>query len=131
MSALLLSLLVFLLVIGGIVAGAGLRKALPQHHLSKESQEVVRLGVGLVATLAALVLGLLVASAKSSFDTLSGQVRQITGHVIILDSLLAEYGPEALPLRRQIRAAIGPLADRIWSEKTSDTQGPFEASAAN
>lgn len=131
MSALLLSLVVFLLVTGGIAGGTWLRRALPQHHLSKESQDVVKLGVGLLSTMAALVLGLLIASAKSSFDTQSQNVKQITAHLILLDNLLGEYGPDARPLRLQMRTAIGPLADRIWGEKASGTRAPFEATAVN
>jgi hypothetical protein len=131
MTALLLSFVVFALIVAGIAVGAWLRHTLPHHHLSKDSQDVVRLGVGLVGTMAALVLGLLIASAKSSFDTQSGHVKQITAQLIILDNLLGEYGPEALPIRREIRAAVGGFADRIWSEKASDTPAPFEASAAN
>ena len=79
MSALALSFLIFLLTLGGIFFGALLRRALPEHHLSKDSQDVVRLGVGLIGTIAALVLGLLIASAKSSFDTQSTQITQING----------------------------------------------------
>jgi hypothetical protein len=75
MSPLALSGMIFVLMLGGIVLGSLLRNALPQHHLSKDSQDVVRLGVGLIATMAALVLGLLIAAAKSSFDTQSGQVK--------------------------------------------------------
>ena len=71
MSALALSCLIFVLTLGGILLGALLRGALPKHHLSKDSQDVVPLGVGLIATLAALLLGLLIAAAKSSFDTQS------------------------------------------------------------
>ena len=64
-----LSLVIFALVLGGVFIGSFLRRALPHHHLSKDSQEVVRLGVGLIGTISALVLGLLIAAAKSSFDT--------------------------------------------------------------
>jgi hypothetical protein len=70
---------------------------------------VVPLGVGLIATLAALVLGLLIAAAKSSFDTQSTQVTQITADIILLDNLLAQYGPEARPIRQQMRRVIGPF----------------------
>jgi hypothetical protein len=117
LSPLALSLLIFVLTIGGILLGVLLRRALPKHHLSKDSQEVVRLGVGLVATIAALVLGLLIAAAKGSFDTQSGQVKQITTDLIQIDDLLSLYGPETQPIRTELRAAIGPLIDRIWSEK--------------
>ena len=129
MSALALSFLIFVLTLGGIFLGALLRRALPEHHLSKDSQDVVRLGVGLIATIAALVLGLLIASAKSSFDTQSTQVTQITADLILLDNLLAEYGPEARPIREQMRSLIGPLADRLWREKQASTVAPFEFTA--
>jgi len=125
MSAAVLSCLIFALTLGGIVLGALLRTTLPQHHLSKDSQDVVRLGVGLIATIAALVLGLLIAAAKGSFDTQSGQVKQITADMILLDLLLEKYGPEALPIRVEMRSAIGPLADRIWHEKPADAARPF------
>jgi hypothetical protein len=81
------------MLLGGILLGMMLRSKLPQHHLSEDSQDVVRLAIGLVATIAALVLGLLIAAAKGSFDTQSGQVKQMTADIILLDSLLAEYGP--------------------------------------
>ncbi len=125
MSAAVLSCLIFALTLGGIVLGALLRTTLPQHHLSKDSQDVVRLGVGLIATIAALVLGLLIAAAKGSFDTQSGQVKQITADMILLDLLLEKYGPEALPIRVEMRSVIGPLADRLWYEKLADAAGPI------
>jgi hypothetical protein len=125
MSPAVLSCLIFALTLGGIALGALLRTTLPQHHLSKESQDVVRLGAGLVATIAALVLGLLIAAAKGSFDTQSGQIRQITADVILLDALLEQYGPETQPIRVAMRSAIGPLADRIWHEKATDAARPF------
>ena len=125
MSPAALSCLIFALTLGGIVLGAWLRTTLPQHHLSKDSQDVVRLGVGLIATIAALVLGLLIAAAKGSFDTQSGQIKQITADVILLDALLEQYGPETQPIRVAMRSAIGPLADRIWHEKATDAARPF------
>src|SRR5580693_4085782 len=118
-SPLTLSCIIFALTVGGIFLGVLLRRALPKHHLSKDSQDVVRLGVGLVATIAALVLGLLIAAAKGSFDTQSGQVKQITADIILLDALLEQYGPEAAPIRTQMRSVIGPFADRLWHEKAA------------
>jgi O-antigen/teichoic acid export membrane protein len=69
MSALTLSSIVFVLTLSGIFLGTLLRRSLPEHHLDEHAKDVVRLGVGLIATIAALVLGLLIAAAKSSFDT--------------------------------------------------------------
>jgi hypothetical protein len=120
------SVIIFVLTVGGILVGTLLRRTLPEHHLSDEVKDVVRLGVGLTATMAALVLGLLIAAAKSSFDTQTGQVRQITADLILLDNILAQYGADARPVREQIRSTVGPFADRLWREKESATRGPFE-----
>jgi hypothetical protein len=130
MSALALSLLIFVLIIGGIFLGVLLRRALPKHHLSKDAQDVVRLGVGLIATIAALVLGLLITAAKSSFDTQSTQVKQMTADVILVDNLLAQYGPEARSIREQMRSAIDPFVDRLWREKEVSSATTFEFSAS-
>src|SRR5215469_2522534 len=130
MSALGIVFLIFVLTLGGIFLGALLRRVLPEHHLSKDSQDVVRLGVGLIATIAALLLGLLIAAAKSTFDTQSTQVTQITADIILLDNLLAQYGPEASPIREQMRNVIGPFADQIWREKQASSAKPFEANAS-
>ena len=100
MGSLLMSCVVFAVIMTGIFAGMLLRQVLPEHHLSEESRDyVVRLGTGLVATIGALVLSLLIASAKSSYDTQSGYIKQITANVILLDRLLAQYGPEARRIR--------------------------------
>jgi len=130
MSALTLSGIIFVSTLGGIFLGTLLRRALPRHHLDEHVKDVVRLGVGLVATIAALVLGLLIAAAKSSFDTQTGQVRQITANLILLDNILAQYGPEARPVREQIRSTVGPFADRLWREKEAGASGPFETDGA-
>ncbi|MET0276931.1 MAG: hypothetical protein ABW198_01250 [Pseudorhodoplanes sp.] len=131
MSALTISLLIFLLIVGGILLGSALRSMLPQQHLGKDAQDVVRLGVGLIATMAALVLGLLIASAKSSYDAQATQVRQITANILLLDTLLAQYGAEAQPIRQGIRAGLPALADRMWAEKRENKTGNFETIAAN
>jgi hypothetical protein len=126
MSALPLSGSIFVLTLGGIFLGTLLRRTLPEHHLSEDVKDVVRLGVGLIATIAALVLGLLIAAAKSSFDTQTSQVRQINADLILLDNILAQYGPEARPVREQIRSTVGRFAERLWREKEANTRGPFE-----
>jgi fluoride ion exporter CrcB/FEX len=78
MSALSFSLIAFIIIMAGVFVGALSRRALPKHHLDEDAKDVVRLGTGLIGTIAALVLGLLIASAKSSYDTQSGQVQHIT-----------------------------------------------------
>jgi hypothetical protein len=128
MSALTLSGIIFVLTLGGIFLGTLLRRTLPEHHLNEHAGDVVRLGVGLIATIAALVLGLLIAAAKGSFDTQTSQVRQITANLILLDNVLAQYGPEARPIREQIRSTVDPFADE--SRGGSDGLSAGEAVAA-
>jgi len=93
-----------------------LRKALSEDDLREEVKDVIKLNTGLIATMAALVLGLLIASAKSTYDTKSAQVRQITANIILIDLDLERYGPDARKLRLVLRSAISPLIGQIWKE---------------
>src|ERR1700730_16381147 len=129
MSALSTSLTAFVIILSGAFAGVGLRRALPDRHLTDETKDFVRVGTGLIGMIAALVLGLLIAAANSSFGTQSSHIQHIAADVILLDQLLSQYGPEAKPAREELRAAIAPLVERIWRENRSDTahQSTFEA----
>jgi hypothetical protein len=129
MNPLLLSAIIFALILGGILFGALLRGRLPEHHLSDSSRDVVRLGAGLVATMAALVIGLLISSAKSSFDLHSNQIKQITADIISLDYVLEQYGSDANAIRNQMRAAIAPFADGIWRDRIAGVSAQYEADA--
>jgi len=121
MNDVLISLLVFAVIFGGALVGMMVRPLLSEHHLQPDSRDVVKMATGLIGTLAALVLGLLIASAKSSFDQKTNQVRQMTATVILLDDLLMQYGPEATHLRNLLRQSIQPLANRIWHEEEAPT----------
>lgn len=131
MSALAVSLIAFVVVLAGAFVGMLLRNALPGHHLADDAKDIFRLGAGLVGTMAALVLSLLIASAKGSYDTQSTQVQHLTADLILLDRLLAQYGPEARPARDLTRQAVAPLVDRIWHENSAPSakEAPFEATA--
>jgi hypothetical protein len=115
-SALQISFIVFAFIAGGAALGIFLRYALPGHHLSPDAKDVARLGTGLIGTIAALVLGLLIASAKSAYDTRSGQINQLTANVILLDNAIAKYGAEANSARESLRRTVTIMAERIWSE---------------
>ena len=78
MSAIALSGIAFVCIAGGVLLGMFLRNTLPEHHLNSDAKDVVRLGTGLIGTIAALVLGLLIGSAKSSYDLQSAQIKQMT-----------------------------------------------------
>jgi hypothetical protein len=131
MNDLLVSFFVFALIFGGALLGAVVRPLLSEQHLHPDSRDVVKMTTGLIGTLAALVLGLLIASAKSTFDQKTNQVRQLTATVILLDDLLMQYGPEATPVRNLLRQSIRPLANRIWHEEEVPAGRPvrFESSA--
>ena len=133
MSPLSMSVIVFACVFGGAVIGIFLRNRLPEHHLSGDTKDVVRLGTGLIGTIAALVLGLLIASANSTFETRSTPVQQLTADIVLLDRILAQYGPETASARNLLRRAVAAMADQIWRENgaTSRKAEPFEASAAS
>lgn len=105
----------FACVFGGALLGMLLRRILPTHHLSTDSKDVMRLGMGLVGTMAALVLGLLIASAKSAYDAQADELRQMSATVLLLDRGLAHYGPEAKEARELLREAAASALKHIWS----------------
>ena len=121
----------FLFIFGGALLGIFLRKAVPEHHLNADTRDVVRIGTGLIATLSALVLGRLIASAQSALQTQSNQIKQMTANVILLDNMLARSGADAQPVRILLRSGLQSLVDRIWREQdeTSTKAAPFEATA--
>ncbi len=116
MTPTVIALIAFACVFGGALLGMGLGLVLPQHHLSAESKDVVKLGMGLVATLAALVLGLVVASAKGAFDSLDGEVKHLAADVLLLDRTLAHYGPETKEIRDQLRGVVALRLALTWPE---------------
>src|SRR5512139_4229226 len=96
--------------------GMIVRTFLPEHHLSDESTDAVKLGAGTIATMAALVLGLLIASAKGSFDTMSSEIRKVGSRVILLDRVLVHYGPETMEARDSLRRGVDSSIKRIWGD---------------
>ena len=123
MSAIAVALIVFACVFGGALAGMGLRRRLPAHHLADESKDVMKLGMGLVATMAALVLGLMIASAKSSYEAQRTGFEQLAANLILLDNTLARFGPEAGAARAQLRRTVAAALDRIWPEEGRPATG--------
>jgi hypothetical protein len=114
MSSITTTFAVFACVFGGAVLGMFLRATLPQHHLSDGSKDAVKLAMGLVATMAALVLGLLVSSAKGSYDAQSTQLTEASAKIAFLDRLLAHYGPETNGARTLLREVVIENIGRVW-----------------
>jgi hypothetical protein len=127
MSSLAMSGIVFGCIFGGVLVGMILRRVMPDHHLSNETKDVVKLGMGLIGTMSALILGLLVASAKSSFDTQGNGLSQLAGKVMFLDRLLARYGREADEARRMLRDSVADMIARTWPEAGSRGGAPAVA----
>ena len=119
MNTLATSAIVFACVFGGSLLGFGLRVVLPEDHLSPVSRDLVKLGMGTIATMTALVLGLLVASAKNSYDTQSRELTEMSAKVILLDRVLSHYGPEAKEARDLLKAVVSRFIERTWSKEMS------------
>ena len=100
-----------------------LRAFLPESHLAPESKDVIRVTIGLIATLAALVLGLLVASAKTAFDAQETGFKQLAANIVVLDRTLARYGPAAADAREALRRTVTATADSLWPATGSPTAG--------
>lgn len=110
-------------IFAGALLGMGLQSRLPGHHLGKEMQDLVKLCAGTIATLTALVLGLLVSSAKSSFDGINTGIVQGSAKYILLDRALARYGPEAKSVREQLRHTLADGIEMVWPTKETGLSG--------
>jgi hypothetical protein len=136
MSSMTTSCIVFACIFGGSILGMVLRARLPEKHLTGESKDLVKLGMGLVGTMTALVLGLLIASAKSSFDSQRNGLAQLSANIIFLDRVLARYGPETKDARESLRASVADMLQHTWPQENSpsgqpeaksSTEGKYEA----
>lgn len=116
-SSLVLSLISAGCIFGGVLLGIFLRRVLPDQHLQDESKDTIKLGAGMVATVSALVLGLLVASAKDTFDTTEEDLTQRASKIIFLDRLLADYGPETKATREELRRTVAASIEMIWPKE--------------
>ena len=114
-----ISLLAFILALIGILLGSVMQKNLPEGQLTSGSKDVIKLGISVLAMLAALVLGLLVASAKSTYDERKSEIAQFTADVMLLDYLFVEYGDQSRAARTALRQAIAQGVEKIWIEGRS------------
>jgi len=104
---------------GGALLGMRLRLSLPDHHLATEARDTIKLGIGLVATVTALVLGLMTASAKSTFDALDSTVKHTAAGLLSLDRTLARYGPETARIREDLKSLLAQRVQVIWHKQGS------------
>lgn len=109
-----IGLLTLVCTFGGALAGIWLRGILPEQHLNGESSGTVKVGIGLVATMTALVLGLVTSSAKSSFDAMSSAVQRTATDIILLDRTLARYGAASADARAALHDLVAARVDEVW-----------------
>jgi hypothetical protein len=122
MNATVIGLVVLVCTFGGALAGMWLKSVLPKHHLETESSNTIKVGIGLVATMTALVLGLVTGSAKGSFETISAGITQTANQLITLDRVLARYGPEAAAVRQELATLVQTRMDAVWPQDSSTPQ---------
>ncbi len=137
-SSLQVSSWAFALIFGGAILGFITQYVIPAHHFSTESKDAAKLGAGLVATLAALILGLLISSTKGTFDQVNTLMNQVATNYIHLDRTLADYGSETAPIRKELRQALEIKLQEIWPEESknsspiaADTRSRFEQMEAD
>jgi hypothetical protein len=120
MSSREIALIVFACISGSTMLGLFLGKILPNRHLDADSKDIVKLATGLIATLSALVLGLLVSSAKGTFDDVSNELTQMSVKIVLLDRVLAQYGPETKELRAGLKSGYTTATEQLLSGDESE-----------
>jgi Protein of unknown function (DUF4239) len=117
MNSLWIAGIVMACLLAGALLGTTLRAKLPEHHLSQESMDVIKLATGLMATLAALVLSLLISSANTAHNTVASGVDQTIASAALLDRYLAAYGQDTQAARELLRHAMVRRAQSRWPEE--------------
>lgn len=125
-----IGIVVFACTLGGALAGIRLRTILPEHHFSDVARDTVKATIGLVAMMTALVLGLVTASAKSSFDAVDTAVKHTAANVLSLDRALARYGPETAAMREALKLAVAHRIDMTWPRGQSRRATPDPSESA-
>ena len=127
MTSTMIALISLACIFSGTLLGLTLSRILPKHHLSDDSKDAVKIGAGMISMMAALVLGLLVSSAKSNFDSTNTAITQAGAKVILLDRDLASFGPESREVRVGLRQAVATMLAALWPEEKGPTDSAMNA----
>ena len=127
MNTISVSSVVFVSIFASGLVGMVIKRALPEDRLGSSEKEIARLVTGLMTTTAAIVLGMLVSSAKSSYDARMNEVAAISSEVVMIDQKLARYGTETGDIRSKLRLLVEAGVDRVWGTKAQVDLKPSEA----
>jgi hypothetical protein len=120
MSTSLTTALVASCLLSAMLLGMWLRRFIPEHHLSTESRDTVKLTMGLVATMTALLLSLLVNSARTTYDTTQVEVMQKAAKYILIDRVLDIYGASSAQARSELRTVVEMVTAHLWPDDGND-----------
>ena len=123
MNPFVIAPLVALAVLGGALAGTLLRDRLPGRHLDEDTKWMVRIGIGFLSTLAALLMSLIISSKMQSFDAVSREIEAAAAQIMQLDANLRELGPAGDPARARLRALVSAEIARLWEHRASPEGG--------
>jgi hypothetical protein len=129
LSAIVVGLIVFACFFGGALLGMVLRRSLPEHHLNDDSQRLLGMGLGIIGTMAGLVLGLLVASATTAYNAQRSELLDAASKLVVLDKVFSHYGPEAAPPRKALRVAVERTLVRLWPREAAPLLDPSAVGA--
>ena len=101
--------------------GLVLQRVLPENHTTGGSRDMIGAVAGLLTLLCALVAGLLIWTAYGVYSGQNMQIQALAAKVMQLDLALSDYGPEAIPIRAQLRDALGKTIDQVWRASQSDS----------
>ena len=130
MTPIAISCIMFVCVFGGALLGMFLRSTLPEHHQSTDSKDVLKLLIGLIGTMAALVIGLLIATAASSYATRRSEFTQMSANIVLLDLALAHYGPETKEARDLLKRAVARELQLAEPEDRTASPAKFDPTAS-
>ena len=121
-NPLIVGLIVFAVVLAGAFAGWTTKQRLPKHHLTDETKNVVSVSMAVVATVSALVLGLLISNANTKFSVLEGEVTTLSAEILRLDQILRRYGPDANPARETLRQYAEQKTDDLFPKDPANVR---------
>ena len=117
MSAVTIAVISFVLIVLSVLGGVALRSRLPTEDLTGDSKDVIRLATALIGTMAAVVLALLFASTRSTYENTNARVARLTADVIEFDQLMKEYGGENITgVRQALRDEVRNMVSSIWRD---------------